>query len=131
MTVGWRRGAFASARRPTRRVVAAIAGVIVLAVVVAQVAADVVNSGTRASAVAAQTYVAEVVPVIDESTTLASTVRVVRDDAASLGRTALEADLGLLVAGTSDDLTQLGSLGVPAPSRRSRHCSGPCSRAAP
>ena len=98
---------------------AAIAGVIVLAVVVAQVAADVVNSGTRASRVAAQTYVAEVIPVIDESTKLASTVHLVRESATALGRTALEADLGDLVAETSDNLAQLGSLGVPAPSPRS------------
>jgi len=119
MTEGWRRGTFPSSRRPTRRVVAAIAGVIVLAVVVAQVAADVVNSGARASRVAAQTYVAEVIPVIDESTMLASTVHLVRESATSLDRTALEADLGNLVAGTSDNLAQLGSLGVPAPSPRS------------
>ncbi|MGO9964283.1 MAG: hypothetical protein ACLPUG_12770 [Acidimicrobiales bacterium] len=98
---------------------AAIAGVIVLAIVAAQVAADVVNSGTSASRVAAQNYVAEVIPVIDESTTLASTVHLVRENATSLDRTALEADLGALVAGTSDDLAQLGSLGVPAPSPRS------------
>ena len=45
MTVGWRRGTFPSARRPTRRVVFAIVGVIVFAIVIAEVAADVVSSG--------------------------------------------------------------------------------------
>ena len=97
----------------------AIAAAVVLAVVVAQVAADVVDSGARASRVAARSYVTEVIPVIDVSTTLASTVHLVREDATSLDRTALEADLGDLVTGTSDNLTQLEFLGVPAPSPRS------------
>jgi len=120
MTVGWRRGTFPSARRPTRRVVFVIVGVIVFAIVIAEVAADVVSSGARASRVAAQTYVAEVIPVIDESTMLSSTMRLVRDSTASLDRRALEEDLGSLVAGTSENLAQLGSLGVPAPTPRSQ-----------
>jgi len=120
MTVGWRRGTFPSARRPTRRVVFVIVGVIVFAIVIAEVAADVVSSGARASRVAAQTYVAEVIPVIDESTMLSSTMHLVRDSTASLDRRALEEDLGSLVAGTSENLAQLGSLGVPAPTPRSQ-----------
>ncbi|MGP8163650.1 MAG: hypothetical protein ACLQAN_07775 [Acidimicrobiales bacterium] len=120
MTVGWRRGTFPSARRPTRRFVFVIVGVIVFAIVIAEVAADVVSSGVRASRVAARTYVAEVIPVIDESTMLSSTMHLVRDSTASLDRRALEEDLGSLVAGTSENLAQLGSLGVPAPTPRSQ-----------
>ncbi len=120
MTAGWRRGTLPSARRPTRRVVFLIAGVIVLAIVIAEVAADVVSSGARAGRVAAQTYVAEVIPVVDESTMLSSPMHLVRDSTASLDRRALEEDLGSLVAGTSENLAQLGSLGVPAPTPRSQ-----------
>ena len=93
--------------------------VVVFAVVVAEVVADVVDSRGRAGRVAAQSYVAEVVPVIDESTMLASTVHLVRNSTASLDRTGLEGALGRLVAGTSENLAQLGTLGVPAPTLRS------------
>ena len=120
MTVGWRRGSFPSARRPTRRVVLLIAGVVVVAIVVAEVAADVVDSGRLAGRVAAQSYVAEVSPVIDESTVLASTLHLLRNATASLDRPALEEDLASLLAGTSEDLGQLGAIGVPAPSALSR-----------
>ena len=120
MTAGWRRGSLPSTRRPTRRVVFAIAAVVVFAIVVAQVAADVVNSGGLAGRVAAQTYVAEVIPVIDESTMLASTMHLVRDGTGSLDRTNLDADLGSLIAGTSENLAQLGTLGVRAPTPRSQ-----------
>ena len=90
-----------------------------LAIIVGEVAADVVNSGSLAGRVAAQTYVAEVIPVVEESTMLASLMRLVRNDATSLDRTGLEADLGRLVIGTSTNLAELGTLGVPAPSSRS------------
>jgi hypothetical protein len=119
MTTGWRRGSFPSARRSSKRIAAVVVAVVVFAVVIAEVAADVVDSRGRAGRVAAQTYVAEVVPVIDESTILASTLHLVRDSTASLDRTDLEGALGRLVAGTSQNLAQLGTLGVPAPTLRS------------
>ena len=119
MTAGKRRGSFPSARRSTRRVVLVIVGVVVFAIVVAEVAADVVNSGAIAARVAAQTYVAEVVPVIDESSMLAATMSLVRNGTGSLDRTGLEADLGRLVAGTSASVAELGTLGVAAPISRS------------
>ena len=96
-----------------------VVAVVVFAVVVAEVAADVVDSRGRADRAAAQTYVAEVVPVIDDSTMLASTLHLVRDSTASLDRTGLERALGYLVAGTSENLAQLATLGVPAPTLRS------------
>jgi hypothetical protein len=100
--------------------VLAIAVVVVFGIAAAQVAADVVNSGSLASRVAAQTYVAEVIPVIDESTMLASTMHLVRNGTGSFDRTSLEADLSSLIAGTSENLAQLGTLGVPAPTPRSQ-----------
>jgi hypothetical protein len=120
MTAGWRRGSFPSARRSVRRIVAIAIAVVVFAVIVAEVAADVVNSGHAAERVAAQTYVAEVIPVIDDSTTLASTMHLLRDGVTSLDRTSLEEALGSLVAGTSQNLAQLGALGVSAPTPRSQ-----------
>jgi hypothetical protein len=107
MTTGWRRGSFPSARRSSKRIVVVMVAVVVFAVVVAEVVADVVDSRGRAGRVAAQSYVAEVVPVIDESTMLASTVHLVRNSTASLDRTGLEGALGRLVAGTSENLEQL------------------------
>lgn len=96
-----------------------VAVIVVLAVVIGEVAADVVNSGTVAARVEAQTYVAEVIPVIDESTTLAGTMHLVRDASTSVPRTNLEQAMGELVEGTSANLDQLATLGVPAPSARS------------
>jgi hypothetical protein len=96
-----------------------VIGVVVAALIIGEVAADVVNSGHRASRVAAQTYVVEVIPVIDESTMLASTMHLVRNSAATLARRGLESALGRLVAGTESNLQELGMLGVPAPSSRS------------
>ena len=119
MTAGWRRGTLPSARRSTRRVAIVIVGVVVFAIIIAEVAADVVNSGGLAGRVGAQTYVAEVIPVIEESTMLASTMHLVRSGTASLDRARLEADLARLVAGTSENLAELGTLGVPAPTPRS------------
>ena len=96
-----------------------VAIVVVLAIIIGEVAADVINSGSVAARVEAQTYVAEVIPVIDQSTTLASTMHLVRDANASVARTNLEQAMGDLVEGTSANLNQLTTLGVPAPSGRS------------
>ncbi len=96
-----------------------VVAVVVLAIVIAQVADDVVNSGRVAGRVEAQTYVSEVLPVVDESTSLASQMHLVRNGSSSLSRPSLESALGDLVEGSADDLTQLASLGVPAPSGRS------------
>ena len=119
MTAGWRRGSISSGRRWTVRSVVVVVAVVVLAVIIAEVAADVVNSGSVADRVEAQTYVTEVIPVVDESVTLAATMHIVRDGGASLDRTSLERALGDLVEGTSENFAQLGTLGVPAPRLRS------------
>ena len=78
-----------------------------------------VDAGRRAAGVTAQTFVAGVIPVIDESTTLAATMHLVRAEATSFDRIALERALGSLVAGTSDNVAQLQTLGIPAPTARS------------
>lgn len=119
MTAGWRRGGIPSARRPTGRIVVLVAALVVLAIIIAEVAADVVDSGRTAARVEGRTYVTEVLPLVDESNTLAKTMHLARDGAGSLDRTSLERALGDLVAGTSGELTQLASLGVPAPNGRS------------
>ncbi|MGA3215660.1 MAG: hypothetical protein ABSD97_08225 [Acidimicrobiales bacterium] len=119
MTVGWRRGSFPSARRSSGRTVVIVVVAVVLAIVIAEVAADVVDSGRAASRVEATTYVAEVIPVVDESTTLSSTMHLVRNARGSLDRTGIEQALSNLVTGTAQNEAQLGDLGVPAPSTRS------------
>ncbi len=119
MTAAWRRGSLPTARRSNKRIVILVVAVAVLGVIVGEVAADVVGSGHAAGRVAAQTYVAEVIPVVDGSTSLAATLHLVRNGSALLDRTQLERALGDLVTGTADDNAQLQSLGVPAPTARS------------
>jgi hypothetical protein len=99
--------------------VAIVVAVFVLAVILAEIAADVVDSRQTAGRVVAATYVSEVIPVIDDSTMLSSTMHLVRDRAGSLGRAGLERALGDLVEGAAANLAQLASLGIPAPSARS------------
>ena len=119
MIAGWRRRGVASARRSKRHILVAVGVLVVLGVVIGEVAADVVDAGRRAASVTAQTFVAGVIPVIDESTTLAATMHLVRAEATSNDRIALERALGSLVAGTSDNVGQLQTLGIPAPNARS------------
>ena len=119
MTVGRRRGSFPSTRRSGGRTAVLVIVTVVMAIVIAEVAADVVNSGRVWARVEATTYVAEVIPVIDDSTMLAATMHSVRASVASLDRTGLERALGDLVSGTSQNAAQLGELGVAAPSARS------------
>src|ERR1019366_1301251 len=121
MTAGWRRGTLLSPRHSNRRPAILVAAVVVLGVVIGEVAADVVDSGRTAGRVAAGTYVAELIPVIDESTSLANTLHFVRSSAGTLNRTSLERALGELVTGTSANQAQLMSLGVPAPTPYSGH----------
>ncbi len=120
MIAGWRRRGLASAQRSKRRTIALVVVLAVLALVVAEVAADVVNADRRAAAVTSSTFVVEVVPVIDESNMLASIMHLVHNGATSLNRKALELTLGRLVTGTADNLDQLGTLGIPAPTARSQ-----------
>lgn len=96
-----------------------VAAVVVLGVIIGEVAADVVDSGRAAGRVAAETYVAELIPVVEDSTGLANTMHLVRNSAATLDRTSLERALGNLVTGTAENRAQLLSLGVPAPTARS------------
>jgi hypothetical protein len=119
MTAAWRRGSLPTARRSNKRIVILVVAVAVLGVIVGEVAADVVGSGHAAGRVAAQSYVAEVIPVVDESTSLAGTLHLVRNGTALVDRTHLERALADLVTGTSDNNAQLQSLAVPAPTARS------------
>lgn len=119
MIAGWRRRGVVSARQSRSRTVVVAVALAVLAVIIGEVAADVVGSGKKAARVEAETYVAQVLPLIDESTELASTMHLVRHGASSLDRTGLEQALGRLVSGTSGNLDELASLGVPAPRARS------------
>ena len=121
MTAGWRRGTLLSPRHSNRRPAILVAAVVVLGVVIGEVAADVVDSGRAAGRVAAETYDAELIPVIDESTSLANTLHFVRSSAGTLSRTSLERALGELVTGTSENQAELMSLGVPAPTAYSGH----------
>jgi hypothetical protein len=97
----------------------AIGAVAIGALVIGEVAADVADANARAARVASQTYVAALIPISDESTGQASTLHLIRGKATDLGRTGLEAALGRLVAGAADVRSQLSTIGIGAPSRRS------------
>ena len=114
-----RRSGLDLGRHPRRRWVAwAIFG-LVGAIVIGEVAADIVNSGPPAADVAARSYAAAVVPIIEESTALRLWLTDVRQNAPKLGRLGLETALGRLVAGARNLQYQAANLGIPAPSRRS------------
>ncbi len=91
---------------------------LVVAIVIGEVTADVVNSGGRSAEVAAKSYAAGVVPIIEESTTLRLWLTDVRRNAVRLGRLGVETALGRLVAGTHNLELQLASLGIPPPGPR-------------
>ncbi len=100
--------------------VAFLAGLgLVIAIVIGEVTADVVNSAGPASVMSGRTYAVAVVPIIDESTALLPWLTDVRTHTLSLGRLGIESALGRLVTGSTDVQQQLVNLGVPAPSRRS------------
>jgi hypothetical protein len=92
--------------------------VLVAAVVVGEVTADVVNSGPPAADVAARSYAAAVVPIIEESTALRLWLTDVRQHAVRLGRLGVETALGRLVAGAHNLEYQATNLGIPPPSPR-------------
>ena len=115
----WRRSGLAPPRHAKRRLVIGVAVVAVLALVVGEVIADVVASRARVSKVSAATYVAAVLPIVDESNSLATTMHTVRQDARGLGRAELESTLGRLVADAVDLTSQLSTLGLSPPDGRS------------
>ncbi len=89
------------------------------AVVIGEVTADVVNSGTGAAELAGRTYAAAVVPIIEESTALGLWLTDARSHPLALGRVGLETALGRLVAGSHSLELQLANLGLPPPNPRS------------
>ena len=91
---------------------------VVLAIVIGEVTADVVNSGGTSAEVAAKSYAAAVVPIIEESTTLRLWLTDVRHHAGKLGRLGVETALGRLVTGTHNLERQLANLGIAPPSQR-------------
>jgi len=96
-----------------------LAGVcLVVAIVIGEVTADVVNSAGPASVMSDRTYAVAVVPIIDESTSLLPWLTDVRTHTLSLGRLGIESALGRLVTGSTDLQQQLANLGIPAPSTR-------------
>jgi hypothetical protein len=114
-----RRSGLPPAHRSRKTLVAALVGVVVVCIAIGEVAADVVNSGAPSALTEERSYVAAVVPVIDESSSLVSWLAEVRDRPASLGREGLLDALAHLVSGSADVEQQLASLGIPAPSVRS------------
>jgi hypothetical protein len=114
-----RRPGLATARRSRRALVTAAAVIVVLAIAIGEVAADVVNSATPATLMQARSYIAAVVPVIDESTALVPWLREIRDEAPKLGRQGLLNALGRLVTGSANVQNQLATVGIPPVSRSS------------
>src|ERR1039458_484581 len=106
------------ARRSKRRIVAVIAGVVVAAIVIGEVAADVVDAGGPASVMGDRTYATAVIPLIDESTSLVAWLKDAREQAPRLGRLGVDTALGRLVAGSSQVQEQLAQLGVRSPNAR-------------
>ncbi len=75
-----------------------------------------VNSGAPTALLEERSYVAAVVPIIDESTALLPWLHEIRSDAPKLGRQGLLEALGRLVTGSVQVQQQLDSLGIPVPS---------------
>ena len=113
-----RRPGLPAARGSRRTLIAAVVVVGILAIAIGEVTADVVNSGQPAALMEQRSYVAAVVPVIDESTALVPWLKEVRDRAPQLGREGLLAALGHLVSGSLDVRQQFATVGMPAPSAR-------------
>ena len=114
-----RRGGLPVAHRSRRAVAAGIVACVLVGIAVGEVAADVVSSATPASLLEERSYVAAVVPVVDESTALEPWLRIVRDRPRSLGREGLFGALARLESGSGAVLQQLDELGIPAPNARS------------
>ncbi|MGO9559004.1 MAG: hypothetical protein ACLPYW_07940 [Acidimicrobiales bacterium] len=118
-----RSGLPANRRSPRAKIVLAVVGLI-FAVAVGEVVADVVNSAGPATLLQQRSYVAAVVPLIDESTALVPWLTDVRNRAPELGRNGLYVALSRLVSGSVDVEQQLSSVGIPAPSGRSARLLG-------
>lgn len=120
MIAGWRRRRGVAPGRPSRRRTAvAVAVVLVVAVVIGEVVADVVTANAKAGRAESRSYVAAMLPVVDESNALAPVLHHVRSQAVSLTRTELEAELGRLVTGTSDVESVVSSIDLAPPSQHS------------
>ncbi len=113
-----RRSGLPPTRRPRRAVAGFIVAILVAALVIGEVTADVLDSGKPAALIQERSYVAAVVPVIDESTALVPWLHDIRYHAASLGRQGLLAALARLVSGSAAAEQQVASIAIPAPTTR-------------
>src|SRR5487761_1285928 len=111
-----RRPGLQPGHRSTSKVAGWVALAAVLAIVIGEVTADVVDSGGSAPIMQARTFATAVVPLVEESNVLASWLADVHTDPVKLGRAGIESALGRLVTGCSDLQVQLTNLGIPAPS---------------
>jgi hypothetical protein len=102
-------------RTPRRRRLILAVSAVVLSIAIGEVTADVVSSGPASDLMQERSYVAAVVPVIDESTALATWLTEIRDRPAQIGRQGLLIAVGRLLTGSRDVRTQLDSLGIPSP----------------
>jgi hypothetical protein len=116
VTAGRRRPELDFGRRPRPHFALWGAICLVIAVVIGEVTADVVNSGARSAEMTAKSYAAGVVPIIEESTALRLWLADVREHAVRLGRLGVETALGRLVSGSRNLELQLANLGIPPPS---------------
>lgn len=110
-------------RRPTARwswrwLLLAAGLLAVVAIAIGEVAADVVNSSGPAALLQERSYVAAVVPVIDESTAAEAWLTEVRRRPRVLGRQGIDTALGHLLTSCEDVEQQLATLGVPPTSAR-------------
>ena len=103
-------------RRSRRAIVAAVVIVAVVALVIGEIANDAIKASQPAALVEQRSFVAAVVPVIDESTALVPWLEAVRDRPGKLGRQGLFTALGHLVTGSQQVEQQYASIGIPPPS---------------
>lgn len=113
-----RRSGLPTNRRSPRVAITVAVVVVIVAIAIGEVTADVVNSAAPATLMQERSYVAAIVPVIDESTALEPWLTEVRDRAPQLGRQGLFAALARLVSGSVDVEQQLSAVGIPSPSER-------------
>lgn len=95
-----------------------------LAVAVGETAADVVNSSGPAQLMAARSYVAAAVPVIDDSTALAGWITEARVKPLTLGRQGLLEALGHLESGCAQVRADFHSIAIAPPTTRAGELLG-------
>jgi hypothetical protein len=113
-----RRPGLQTGHRSRRKSLGWIALGAALAIVIGEVAADVVNSSGPAALMEARTFATAVVPLVDESNGLVTWMTDIRRDPLKLGRLGIESALGRLVGGCVNVQQELAALGIPAPNDR-------------